>query len=157
MNIRVALVALAALQAGCVVEDDATVLQVQVCLEDSSGIESFKDTMRQISQEAGMLYEDASETTQMFRDATAARTGYPVIHLGGSNQEGVGFVVLSLSAYEVYLSFYRGTSKTNVDNAQRFASAAVRRIDERWNVIEVPLGRSAVARADCPASASDSN
>ncbi|MDQ3287241.1 MAG: hypothetical protein M3Q42_03080 [Pseudomonadota bacterium] len=121
---------------------------VQLCLGSEEGVGEFKRAMQLVAQDERMEFADGSVETARKLKAMGQHPGYELVHIGITGRDGVGLTAgnQGLSAYEVAIGFSSGANEAGV---QEFESAAIRALNGRWEVYEVPLGQGAFPLKTC--------
>jgi hypothetical protein len=123
---------------------------VQLCLGNQQNLEQFTNILKSIAQSEGMTFIDGNVHTERDLNAMGVKidSSAPVIHLGIQRKDGMGLIAgnLDLPNYQVALGFGEGSNSLE---AHRFAETVVRKMSERWRVVDVSSGRGALPLTTC--------
>ena len=116
--------------------------QVQLCLDDQSNVNLFIQTMKDLSIANGMKFTDRSAETNKELAALNAKPDYEVMNISARRNDGVGWAAgnTGLSEFEVSIGFGHAP---NLTAAHEFANVAIKSLEQKWRVYDVPQGQGA--------------
>ena len=123
---------------------------VQFCLTSPQEIPAFTSFMNTIAQENQMLFTDRSgQTEEELRalNPQGFKIAHPTVNIGASRGDDVSFGAgnLGMPTEQMVVGF----NGNKLDDAKRFAEAAVTKLSLRWTIHEVPASRGAAPLAKC--------
>lgn len=126
--------------------------QVQFCLASGAGTPQLKQALQQIAREEHMTFTDGSSQTQSdlnhMKDALPSSVvrSFPIINVDvRRGNVGMGGTNLGLGSNQVVMGF-----GPNTPEGRAFADRVIRRLQQRWKLVDVPGDRGAFPLTDCP-------
>ena len=140
---------------GCGSAGEGPFLQVQFCLTDMAGADELKRILRRVASDEGLEFTDRSAETDaelrsMREDLPpSVQRSFPIINVSmrGEDNTGLGAGNAGLPSNQVVVGFGPHTAKERA-----FAQRTIQRLQQTWNLVQVPEGHGALPMKSCPVS-----